>query len=183
MPRSSRISLPFGGAAQTIGSRHPTSIQQLLERSCEGGTIWHGGAVLFTISDHEPQVLQRETAQMREEGGQEAVAHAEPACQGGGILLDRGGGNQPPEAGIVRSVDGEVGEGAVEFAARDAAARHTVDVAPGVVGAVAIGGQGAAEIRQGEAGHGVAHPEFVHRGMEAGHRIGQLLQRGSLDEA
>jgi len=56
-------------------------------------------------------------------------------------------------AGVVGASEGELGEGSVEFAAADGAAKDEVVAAPGVVAAKGgVGGEGAAEVRHGKGG-------------------------------
>lgn len=92
--------------------------------------------------------------------GEVGGADAEPGGEGGGVFVDAGRGNPAPETGVVGAVDGEGGHLAVEVAAFDGAAHDDGVAAPTVVGAVAVGAEGAAEIGGGEGGDLVGDAEL-----------------------
>mmetsp|Transcript_6309 Transcript_6309/g.25564 ORF Transcript_6309/g.25564 Transcript_6309/m.25564 type:complete len:316 (-) Transcript_6309:2148-3095(-) len=110
-------------------------------------------------------------ARMRPHRRQRRRVRAEPSRQFGAQLV--GGGAWQPHAitDIVRPAQGQLRHATEQLAAIDAARRAANDemvVAPGVVGAAAIAGKGAAEIAGGEQGHAVGQAEGAHRGVEGG---------------
>ena len=133
---------------------------------------------------HEAQVALAGVVvrQVREQVEQLAVAQAEPAPERGAELVDRGLGQQRAVAqlvgaavevvvvGVLRAQHREV---AVQVAAAHRAAHHEVVRAPAVVGAVAVAGEGAAEVRRGEGGDRVAHAHRAERGVEVAQRVRQ----------
>src|SRR5262245_47699419 len=86
-------------------------------------------ASVISPSAHKAQVGAGEAAEVGEDERQVARRHSEPAGEGGRVLVDRGGGDPPPVAGIVGTTDGEGRQMAVDPAAAYGAAEHEV-VAP-----------------------------------------------------
>src|SRR5689334_5342762 len=108
----------------------------------------------------KPQVRFREAADVGKGGAHAGVAHAEPAGEGGAVFVDARGGDPAAVRGVVGAADGERGHAAVDVAAFDGAADDDVMTAPAVVGTVAVGPVGAAEIRGGEGGHAIGAAEL-----------------------
>ncbi|MDV7401839.1 hypothetical protein RZS08_61030, partial [Arthrospira platensis SPKY1] len=92
-------------------------------------------------------------------GGQVGEGDTEPAGQGGGVFVDRGGGDKRAAAGVFGAVEGGGGELAVDAVALHGAAHDEVVPAPAVVGAAAVVLQRTPEVRGGEGGDLVGHAQ------------------------
>jgi hypothetical protein len=131
---------------------------------------------------HEPKVAlgRIKVRQAREHIAELAVSHAEPACQGGAHLVNGHLGQQAAVAELVGAavevvvvgvLAAQHGEGAVNIATLDRAAHHEMVGTPAVVGAVAIAGEGAAEVARGEGGYLVLRTHRGQGGVEVTQRV------------
>ncbi|ELU14504.1 hypothetical protein CAPTEDRAFT_185299, partial [Capitella teleta] len=135
-------------------------------------------------SAHEPQIdgIRRaaEVADVRQHPRQLGIRHAEPARQGGGVLVHGGAGQQAfladmPlvfAAAAVAHADGR--RRTVEGCATHRAAHDEVVAAPAMVRAVAVGSQRAAEVRRGEGRDLVGYAEFGRGVVEGRHGAAHL---------
>ena len=132
------------------------------------------------LPPHEPHIRAAKVADVRQHQAQVRFAHAEPARQGGGELVDRGGRQQPAGADFVVVVQAHDRERAVVALAQHRSAEHEVVRSPAVVGTVAVAGQRAAEVRSGEGGHVVGHAEADGGVVEVRQRSAQLRVQAGL---
>lgn len=95
-----------------------------------------------------------------------AVGEAEPAGQGSGVLIDRGGGDEAAGADVVGLIGADDRVLAVHIVALDSAADDEVMAAPAVVGAIAVAREGASEVGGGEGGDAVAEARGLHEPVE-----------------
>ena len=79
-------------------------------------------------------------------------------------------------AGVVRSVNGESGEGAVSALAFNRAAENEVVASPAMIAPLAVAGEGSSKITGSEGGDIVAQPELFHRALEGKNALAQLGQ-------
>src|SRR6185437_6259476 len=103
-----------------------------------------------SISSYEAKIGRREASEVGKDGGKITIVDAEPGRERGKILVDRGRGYPAAGAGIVWSVNCQIGKCAIGFLAFHRSAQDQMMAAPAVVAALAVAGEGSAEIAGGE---------------------------------
>ena len=123
------------------------------------------------------EIARAVVRQVWHDSRQFAVTDAEPATQRSAELVDRDRRQQSTLPNIIRPVVGNRWCCAVERLSADGTADHKVHAAPAMVGAVAIGIVGPAEVGGGEGGDGVGDAHFDGGVVEGLHRIGHVGQQ------
>src|SRR6266576_112434 len=138
--------------------------------------------VQLTIDLEERKVARgTEVHHVRNDERHVGVAHAQPARERRGVLVDRDARHHVSLPDVDASAEGGRREGSVYFVAQDRPAEHEVMRAPAVIGPVAVRGERASEIEGGEDRHVVLHAhlhepavERVHRGVRDRQLLGML---------
>src|ERR1700722_3567836 len=112
-------------------------------------TAIHGQRILCLT--HETEVgVGAEVAEVGEDCADLTVGKTEPTGERACVLLDGGGGDESSCAEVINLIDADNGILAVHVLAVHRAANNEVMAAPTVIGSVGVGGEGAAEVGDGE---------------------------------
>jgi hypothetical protein len=121
----------------------------------------------FSLRAHEAKIgVGAEVSKIREYLLYLAIGETEPAREGSCVLVDGSGGYEAASSDVVCLVRTDDGILAIHIVALDSAADNEVMTAPAVVGAVAVAGEGAAEVGGSEGGDLVAETRGLHESIE-----------------
>ncbi len=128
---------------------------------------------------HQSQVgIAAEVGEIRKDFADLAVRKSHPSAQRSAVLLDGSGWDQPACSHIIGLVGAHDRVLTVDILPGDPSPGHDVVAAPTVIGAIAVGGERAAKVRNGEERHLAAQSGGDHQLIEVLERSTQLAEQG-----